>query len=191
VIVQLQRLSDGKRRVTSIAEITGMEGDIIQMQEIYKFVRTGTAPTARSKGHFVATGVRPRFLGELTAQGIKIPGKPISTPRSRCERHAIRSERTAHRFYIFAAVTVVLVAEALYLLFFSARLLPEQYQSPAAADEQSGRPPRRSCSSSARAGSHRHRRLSPADRSAQPPDPAVGTIHRPSEVRAGMSLPGR
>ena len=43
MIVQLQRLSDGKRRVTSIAEITGMEGDIVQMQEIYKFVRTSTA----------------------------------------------------------------------------------------------------------------------------------------------------
>src|SRR5215472_14442277 len=44
VIVQLQRLADGKRRVTSIAEITGLEGDIIQMQEIFKYVRTGTAP---------------------------------------------------------------------------------------------------------------------------------------------------
>ena len=43
IIVQLQRLSDGKRKVTSIAEITGMEGDVIQMQEIFKFVRTGTA----------------------------------------------------------------------------------------------------------------------------------------------------
>ena len=43
LIVQLSRLSDGKRKVTSIAEITGLEGDIIQMQEIFKFVRTGTA----------------------------------------------------------------------------------------------------------------------------------------------------
>jgi pilus assembly protein CpaF len=74
VIVQLQRLSDGKRRVTSIAEITGMEGDIIQMQEIYRYVRTGTAPDGAVEGHFQATGVRPRFLGELIAQGINVPG---------------------------------------------------------------------------------------------------------------------
>jgi pilus assembly protein CpaF len=74
VIVQLQRLSDGKRKVTSIAELTGLEGDIIQMQEIFKFVRTGTAPDNSVIGHFQATGVRPRFLTELTAMGIKIPG---------------------------------------------------------------------------------------------------------------------
>jgi pilus assembly protein CpaF len=74
VIVQLQRLSDGKRRVTSIAEITGMEGDILQMQEIYKFVRTGTAEDGAVQGHFQATGVRPRFLNDLLAKGIKIPG---------------------------------------------------------------------------------------------------------------------
>jgi len=74
LIVQLQRLSDGKRRVTSVAEITGMEGDIVQMQEIYKFVRTATAADGTVEGHFQATGVRPRFLTELTARGITIPG---------------------------------------------------------------------------------------------------------------------
>jgi pilus assembly protein CpaF len=74
VIVQLQRLADGKRRVTSIAEITGLEGDIIQMQEIYKFVRTGTAPDGSVQGNFQATGMRPRFLADLVAHGIKIPG---------------------------------------------------------------------------------------------------------------------
>jgi pilus assembly protein CpaF len=74
VIVQLQRLSDGKRKVTSIAEITGLEGDILQMQEIYKYVRTGTAPDGSVEGHFQATGVRPRFLADLTQRGITIPG---------------------------------------------------------------------------------------------------------------------
>ena len=74
VIVQLSRLSDGKRRVMSIAEITGLEGDIIQMQEIFKFVRTGTAADGAVQGHFLATGVRPRFLADLVALGIKIPG---------------------------------------------------------------------------------------------------------------------
>jgi len=74
MIVQLQRMSDGKRRVTSVAEITGMEGDIVQMQEIFKYVRTGTADDGTVEGHFAATGVRPRFLSELAARGIKIPG---------------------------------------------------------------------------------------------------------------------
>lgn len=74
MIVQLSRLADGKRRVTSIAEITGMEGDIIQMQEIFKFVRTGTEPDGSIQGHHVATGVRPRFLHELVAHGINLPG---------------------------------------------------------------------------------------------------------------------
>ena len=74
MIVQLQRLSDGKRRVTSISEIVGMEGDIVQMQEIYKFVRTATLEDGTVQGHFMATGVRPRFLAELIAKGIKIPG---------------------------------------------------------------------------------------------------------------------
>ena len=83
MIVQLQRMSDGKRRVTSIAEITGMEGDIVQMQEIYKYVRTGTLEDGTVEGHFQATGVRPRFLSDLAARGIKIPpnyfdpGKPL------------------------------------------------------------------------------------------------------------------
>jgi pilus assembly protein CpaF len=73
LIVQLQRLGDGKRRVTSIAEITGMEGDIIQMQEIYKFTRTATNPDGSIEGHHAATGVRPRFLHELQAYGINFP----------------------------------------------------------------------------------------------------------------------
>ena len=74
LIVQLSRQSDGKRKVTSIAEITGLEVDIIQMQEIFKYVRTGTGPDGAVLGHFVATGVRPRFLAELVHQGINIPG---------------------------------------------------------------------------------------------------------------------
>ena len=74
LVVQLARQSDGKRKVTSIAEVTGLEGDIIQMQEIYKFVRTGTGADGTVEGHFAATGVRPRFLAELVNLGIKIPG---------------------------------------------------------------------------------------------------------------------
>jgi pilus assembly protein CpaF len=74
MIVQLQRLSDGKRKVTSVSEITGMEGEVIQMQEIFKYVRTSTDPDGTVHGHHAATGVRPRFLNDLIAQGINIPG---------------------------------------------------------------------------------------------------------------------
>jgi pilus assembly protein CpaF len=73
IIVQLTRLSDGKRKVTSVAEVTGMEGDVIQMQEIFRFVRTGMDADGTILGHFQATGIRPRFLTDLTAKGIKIP----------------------------------------------------------------------------------------------------------------------
>jgi pilus assembly protein CpaF len=75
IIVQLTRLSDGKRKVTSVAEVTGMEGDIIQMQEIFRFVRTGIEPDGAVSGHFEATGIRPRFLEDLRAMGIEFPGK--------------------------------------------------------------------------------------------------------------------
>ena len=74
VIIQLQRLSDGSRRVTSVAEITGMEGDIVQMQEIFKFVRVKTDDDGKIHGHFVATGIRPRFLQDLIAAGVTMPG---------------------------------------------------------------------------------------------------------------------
>jgi len=75
IIVQLTRLSDGKRKVTSVAEVTGMEGDVIQMQEIFRFVRTGMEADGKILGHFEATGLRPRFLEDLKAMGIEFPGK--------------------------------------------------------------------------------------------------------------------
>jgi len=74
LVVQLQRLSDGSRRVTSIAEITGMEGDVVQLQEIFRFVRTGLGPNGEALGHFAATGVRPRLLHDLRAVGVELPG---------------------------------------------------------------------------------------------------------------------
>lgn len=75
MLLQLQRLSDGRRRVTSIAEITGMEGDVIQMQEIFRFVREGVDERHQVLGHFRATGVRPKFLQELKAQGVDMPAQ--------------------------------------------------------------------------------------------------------------------
>ena len=73
LVIQLSRMSDGTRRVMSISEVTGMEGDVIQMQEIFKFVRDSTNADGEIIGHFQATGVRPKFLGELTAMGLTVP----------------------------------------------------------------------------------------------------------------------
>jgi pilus assembly protein CpaF len=70
LVVQTQRLSDGGRRIVSIAEITGMEGNVVQMQEIYRFVRTGTGQGGAVEGAFRATGVRPRFAAEAEALGL-------------------------------------------------------------------------------------------------------------------------
>ncbi len=74
VVVQLQRLSDGKRRVTSISEITGMESDVIQMQEIYRFVRESVDREGHVIGHHEATGIRPKFMTSLQSLGIELPG---------------------------------------------------------------------------------------------------------------------
>lgn len=74
MIVQLQRLSDGKRRLMSVTEITGMEGDVIQMQEIFRFVREGVDEHGNIIGSFRATGVRPKFLHDLRSHGIDLPG---------------------------------------------------------------------------------------------------------------------
>ncbi len=73
MVVQLTRFSDGRRRITSIAEITGLEGDIIQMQEIFRFKKTGIGQDGKVLGHFEATGIRPRFLEELNAMGVDFP----------------------------------------------------------------------------------------------------------------------
>ena len=73
LILQLQRMSDGKRRVVSVTEITGMEGEIIQMQEIFKFVREGIDDKGVVIGSFRATGLRPSFLPHLKPRGLEVP----------------------------------------------------------------------------------------------------------------------
>src|SRR5438876_4023930 len=73
LIVQLQRLTDGSRRVTSVCEITGMEGEVLQMQELYKFVKESTDERGMIRGSFRATGIRPLFLADLKHAGIDLP----------------------------------------------------------------------------------------------------------------------
>ncbi|MFO1291419.1 MAG: CpaF family protein [Nitrosomonas sp.] len=69
VVIQVSRLSDGKRKLISIQEITGMEGDVITMQEIYTFQQTGVAADGTVQGHFRATGIRPKFAERLKIYG--------------------------------------------------------------------------------------------------------------------------
>ncbi len=73
VVIQAARLTDGRRKIVSIQEITGMEDDIINMQEIFTFKRTGIDENGNVRGRFCATGVRPKFAERLQAFGVALP----------------------------------------------------------------------------------------------------------------------
>jgi len=73
IVVQIERLVDGHRKVVSLSEITGMEGDTITMQEIFRYKATGRTDDGAVIGHFEATGIRPRFLKDAIAYGISLP----------------------------------------------------------------------------------------------------------------------
>lgn len=72
VVIQVARLSDGTRKITTIAEVVGMEGDVITMQDIYTFERQGVDQNGRILGRFRATGIRPRFAERLRAYGVEL-----------------------------------------------------------------------------------------------------------------------
>ncbi|WP_233862513.1 CpaF family protein [Paraburkholderia adhaesiva] len=84
VVVQAARLTDGRRKIVSISELTGLEGDMINMQEIFTFRRTGLDSDGNVRGYFCATGVRPRFSERLEAFGVKLP-ENIYEPNRRFE----------------------------------------------------------------------------------------------------------
>ena len=73
VVIQATRLNDGRRKIVSIQELTGMEGEVINMQEIFAFKRTGVDANGNVRGYFCATGVRPKFVERLQAFGINLP----------------------------------------------------------------------------------------------------------------------
>jgi pilus assembly protein CpaF len=73
IIVQVSRMSDGSRRVTGVSEITGMEGEVITMQDIFVFERTGISPQGKVMGRFRATGIRPKCTDRIAASGITLP----------------------------------------------------------------------------------------------------------------------
>jgi len=73
IVLQLARLSDGSRKMLSLHEIVGMEGDTITMQEIFAFELMGVTEERKVKGQFVVSGIRPRFMKRLEAMGLKLP----------------------------------------------------------------------------------------------------------------------
>jgi pilus assembly protein CpaF len=72
VVIQVSRLSDGSRKLVTVSEIVGMEGDIITMQDIFVYEREGIGPDDKVQGHFRATGIRPRFSDRLKSYGIDL-----------------------------------------------------------------------------------------------------------------------
>ena len=83
VIIQSARLSDGRRKITSIQEVTGMEGDMITLQEIFRFEQTGVAPDGSVLGRFRASGIRPRFADRLLARGAPLADYLFDPERAR------------------------------------------------------------------------------------------------------------
>ena len=73
VVIQLERMGDGRRRMISVQEITGMESDVVTMQEIFRFHRISTDADGTIQGEFRATGIRPKFIDELERRGFKMP----------------------------------------------------------------------------------------------------------------------
>jgi pilus assembly protein CpaF len=73
LIIQSNRLQGGPRRVTHVTEITGMEGDTVVMQDIFRFVQDGIGEDGKAHGHFVSTGVRPSFMHRLESAGVRLP----------------------------------------------------------------------------------------------------------------------
>lgn len=80
VIVQLSRLSDGSRRVTQVAEVVGMEGDVITMQDVFRFQQRGVDENGRVVGRMLPTGIRPKFAEKLADVGLPPAPELFSAP---------------------------------------------------------------------------------------------------------------
>jgi pilus assembly protein CpaF len=73
VVIQLSRMSDGSRKLVNVSEVTGMEGDVVVMQDIFVFEKRGLDRDGKVAGEYRATGVRPKFLDAVQASGIHLP----------------------------------------------------------------------------------------------------------------------
>jgi pilus assembly protein CpaF len=83
VVIQISRMSDGTRKIVSIAEITGMEGEVVTMQDIFLFRKRGIRETGEVIGEFVPTGIRPKFAERLIVTGIQLPMSMFELERPR------------------------------------------------------------------------------------------------------------
>jgi pilus assembly protein CpaF len=83
LVIQVSRLSDGTRKVTSVSEITGMEGEVITMQEIFAFKKRGIRDSGEVIGEFIPTGVRPKFAEQLAVAGITLPATMFQAVKDR------------------------------------------------------------------------------------------------------------
>jgi len=83
VVVQVSRMSDGTRKIVSIAEITGMEGDVVTMQDVFVFRKRGIRENGEVLGEFLPTGIRPKFSERLLVTGIQLPMSMFEVPRER------------------------------------------------------------------------------------------------------------
>ena len=84
VVVQVARLADGRRKLVSISELAGMEGEVISMQEIFRFRQTGIGQDGSVQGRFEAAGIRPRFYDQIAAHGLSLPPE-VFRPDARLE----------------------------------------------------------------------------------------------------------
>jgi pilus assembly protein CpaF len=82
VVVQVSRMSDGTRKVTNVSEITGMEGDIVTMQDIFTFRKVGIRENGEVIGEFLPTGIRPKFGERLLVAGFKLPASMFEVERA-------------------------------------------------------------------------------------------------------------
>jgi pilus assembly protein CpaF len=80
IIVHVSRLSDGSRKVMKISEISGMEGEMIMMQDLFEFVRTETTTAGKITGSYQSTGIRSSYTQRLEIAGYKTESKVIKTP---------------------------------------------------------------------------------------------------------------
>jgi pilus assembly protein CpaF len=85
VVMQVSRLTDGTRKLVSLQEVTGMEGEVIAMHEIFRFEQKGVDARGAVQGRFYATGVRPRFADRLRMFGVPVPDTVFDPTKSTSE----------------------------------------------------------------------------------------------------------
>jgi pilus assembly protein CpaF len=83
LIVQVARFTDGTRRITHITELTGMESDVVSLQDIFVFEKQGLTPDGKVIGTFASTGIRPKFAERLKAAGFELPSEMFDNPNGR------------------------------------------------------------------------------------------------------------